>query len=95
MTAQRDDPTPVFKNEARHAARFDERYSISTQEKPMTTLDELREVLVGITSELAGVNISTDGEIVRRIGSLIVEARELIGQIEVESEVRECQREGD
>jgi len=60
----------------------------------MTTLDELREVLVGITSELSAINISTDGEIVRRIGGLICEARELIQQIETEMEVEPCRCSG-
>jgi hypothetical protein len=55
----------------------------------VNTLDELRETLVQITSELAGLN-TDDGRVVRRIGSLIVEARELIGRLEAEMEVEPC-----
>jgi len=91
------DPTPTYAREDRNAARSaewpTEAYTTKGQ-NTMTTLDELRETLIQITSELAGLNIATDGEVARRIGALVVEGRELIRQLEAEGEVSECKCHG-
>ena len=61
----------------------------------MNTLEELREVLLGIYSEVGNMSISSDGEVRRRISALVIEGRELIGELEAEGEVKECKCTGD
>jgi len=84
------DPTPCYATEASHAARFDEAYGIREPETGVP-LYRLRSTLIRISSALASLNVSTDNGIVRELGALIVEARELITQLETEDEEQECQ----
>jgi hypothetical protein len=71
----------------------------------MSTLSDLRDVLASIYSEVGNLSISSDGEVIgnlsissdgevrRRISALVIEGRELIGELEAEDEVKECRCE--
>jgi hypothetical protein len=61
----------------------------------VTALEELAEVLVGISTEVGNLSIRSDGEVRRRISALVIEGRVLIQQLEVEAEVSECRSHGE
>ena len=92
MSPIRDiDPTMTYRDECQQPQREGESWLAETYSREPTALDDLRSVLVGITSELTGVCLAADGEVVRRIGALVIEGRTLIAQLEAEGEdVIEC-----
>ena len=56
----------------------------------MNTTDDLRRMLTTIYTELGNLSISSDGETRRRIAAAVIEARELIARLELESEECVC-----